>query len=37
MINKDRLWAKAPYLRSFNNHDLKVVVTDNELFMDFSP
>jgi hypothetical protein len=34
-INKCR--AKAQDFRSFNNHGLKAVVIDNEIFMDFSP
>jgi hypothetical protein len=37
MISKERFRAKAPDFRSFNNHGLKAVVIDNELFMDFSP
>jgi hypothetical protein len=37
MINKERFRAKAPDFRSLNNHGLKAVVIDNELFMDFSP
>ena len=37
MINKEDFRAKAPYLRSLNNHGLKAVVIDNEMIMDFSP
>jgi hypothetical protein len=35
--NKGRFRTIAPNFRSFNNRDLKAVVIDNELFMDFSP
>jgi len=37
MIKKDIFRAKARYFRKFTNHGLKAVVSNNELFMDFSP
>jgi hypothetical protein len=36
-MNKKELWAKAPFLRLFNNPELKFGVIDNEFIMDFSP
>jgi hypothetical protein len=36
-MNKKELWAKARFIRTFNNPELKFGVIDNELIMDFSP
>jgi hypothetical protein len=37
MIKNERFRAKALEFSLFNNHGIKAVVIDNELFMDFSP
>ena len=37
MINKEIFWAKARCFRLVTNPGLKAGVSDNEVFMDFSP
>ena len=36
-MNNEEFWAKARFLRLFNNPGLKSGVIDNEIIMDFSP